>query len=181
MHIITTVQLETAVLLQQQWPRIIRTKSDGDGLMAQHHPVSSESTGWSASTVAVQYVFVSWNVHELSHFSTNLCRTLAMCQALVTHKWTNENLWLWEAFMILRQWFATMWGAIVKLPLRKIATLAGVAQWIECLSANQKVASSIPSLRHMPGLRARSPVWGVWEATTHWYLPPVPSLKIIKS
>ena len=36
----------------------------------------------------------------------------------------------------------------------------------------------------MPGLQARSPVRGEWEATTHWYfppfLPPSPSLKINK-
>ena len=30
--------------------------------------------------------------------------------------------------------------------------LAGVAQWIECQPANQRVAGSIPSLGHMPGL-----------------------------
>ena len=45
--------------------------------------------------------------------------------------------------------------------------LAGVAQWIEWWSANERVAGSIPSLGHMPGLQARSPVGGVWEATTH--------------
>ena len=45
--------------------------------------------------------------------------------------------------------------------------LAGVAQWIECRPVNQKVASSIPSIEHMPGFRARSPVWGAQEATTH--------------
>ena len=40
-------------------------------------------------------------------------------------------------------------------------TLAGVAQWIECQPANQRVADLIPSLGHMPELWARSPVWGV--------------------
>ena len=48
--------------------------------------------------------------------------------------------------------------------------LAGVAQWIECWPVTQRVASSIPSLGHMPGLWARSPVGGAREATTHWYL-----------
>ena len=39
---------------------------------------------------------------------------------------------------------------------------------------------------HMPGSQARSPVWGAWEATTHWCVssslsPSLPlSLKIIK-
>ena len=37
---------------------------------------------------------------------------------------------------------------------------------------------------HMPGLQARSPVGGAWEAATQWcfpfYLPPFPSLKINK-
>ena len=45
--------------------------------------------------------------------------------------------------------------------------MAGVAQWIEWWTANERVAGSIPSLGHMPGLQARSPVGGVWEATTH--------------
>ena len=43
---------------------------------------------------------------------------------------------------------------------KPVLTLAGVAQWIECRPANQRVASSIPSLGHMPGLWARSPVGG---------------------
>ena len=39
--------------------------------------------------------------------------------------------------------------------------LAGVAQWIEYQPANHKVAGSIPSPGHMPGLWARSPVAGM--------------------
>ena len=45
--------------------------------------------------------------------------------------------------------------------------LAGVAQWIECWPVTQRVASSIPSLGHMPGLWARSPVGGALVATTY--------------
>ena len=44
--------------------------------------------------------------------------------------------------------------------LKKVSALACVAQWIECQPANQRVASSIPSLGHMPGLQARSLVGG---------------------
>ena len=44
---------------------------------------------------------------------------------------------------------------------------AGVAQWIECQPVNQRVASSIPSLGHIPGLQARSPAGDAQEATTH--------------
>ena len=44
--------------------------------------------------------------------------------------------------------------------------LAGVAQWIECWPANQRVQLDSQS-GHMPGLWARSPVGGVREATTH--------------
>ena len=47
-------------------------------------------------------------------------------------------------------------------------SLAGVAQWIEHWPADQRVTSSIPSPEHMPGLQARSPVGGMWEAITHW-------------
>ena len=38
---------------------------------------------------------------------------------------------------------------------------------VECQPVNHRVASSLPSLRHMPRLQVRSPVGGVWEATTH--------------
>ena len=53
------------------------------------------------------------------------------------------------------------------LDVRKESALAGVVQSIEWWLANQRVASSIPSLEHMPGLQARSPVGGAQEATTH--------------
>ena len=39
--------------------------------------------------------------------------------------------------------------------------LAGVAQWIECQPVNQRIAGSILSLGHMPGLQARFQVGGV--------------------
>ena len=29
-----------------------------------------------------------------------------------------------------------------------------------------------PQSEYTPGLRAMSPVWGVWEATAHWCFPP---------
>ena len=62
--------------------------------------------------------------------------------------------------------------------------LAGVAQWIKHQPVNQRVSGSIPSLGHMPGLQARSPVEGMREATTHscfsHSLLPFPSLKINK-
>ena len=63
-------------------------------------------------------------------------------------------------------------------------SLAGVAQWIECRPANQRITCSIPSLGHMPGLWARSLVGGARETTTHWcfspFLPSFPFLKINK-
>ena len=61
--------------------------------------------------------------------------------------------------------------------------LAGVAQWIECQPANQKVTCSIPCLGHMPGLWARSPVEGAGEATTHSCFSPSlsPSLPLSKN
>ena len=45
--------------------------------------------------------------------------------------------------------------------------MTGVVQWTECRPANQRVIGSIPSLGHMPGLQARSPVGDVQEATIH--------------
>ena len=45
--------------------------------------------------------------------------------------------------------------------------LADVAQWIERQPVNQRVTSLIPSLGHMPGLQARSPVGSTQEAVTH--------------
>ena len=43
--------------------------------------------------------------------------------------------------------------------------LAGVAQWVERQPANQKITCSLSG--HPPGLRARFPVGGLWEATHH--------------
>ena len=59
--------------------------------------------------------------------------------------------------------------------------LAAVAQWIESWPVNQRVASWIPSLGHMPGLWARSAVGDTWEATTKWSFSPsslAPSLSL---
>ena len=55
----------------------------------------------------------------------------------------------------------------IKLLKKNQTGLAGVAHWSEYQPANQRVASSIPSLGHMPGLWARSPVGGAQGATTH--------------
>ena len=66
----------------------------------------------------------------------------------------------------------------------RVYTLPGVAQWIECWLVKQRVAGSIPSLGHMPGLWTRSPVGGARETTTHVdvslpvFLPPFSCLKI---
>ena len=44
--------------------------------------------------------------------------------------------------------------------------LAGVAQWIECGPQTKGLQFNSQS-GHMPGLQARSPAGGMWEATTH--------------
>ena len=49
----------------------------------------------------------------------------------------------------------------------KWSALAGVAQWIECQPKNQRVTGLIPSLGHMLGLWARSPVGGAHERQPH--------------
>ena len=59
----------------------------------------------------------------------------------------------------------------------------GSVDWV--LVVNQRVASLIPSIGHIPGLQARSPVGGAHEATTHrCFSPslslPFPSQKINK-
>ena len=70
-------------------------------------------------------------------------------------------------------WFHMNFKIVLTISIKNtIETLAGIAQWIEHGLANQRVASSIPSLGHMLGLQARSPVGGVWEATTHWCFSP---------
>ena len=53
---------------------------------------------------------------------------------------------------------------------------------VECQPADQGVASLTPSLEHMPEFRARYPVGGAQQATTHWCFcpslsPSFPSLK----
>ena len=60
----------------------------------------------------------------------------------------------------------TLIYSIRKFLNNNILALAGMAQWIEHWPVNEKVTSSIPSLGHMPGLWARSPVGGAQEATT---------------
>ena len=68
----------------------------------------------------------------------------------------------------------------------KCFALAGVAQWIECLSGLSGHQFNSQS-GDMPGLQARSPIGGVQEATTHCCFSPFsfPSLlsenKYIKS
>ena len=47
------------------------------------------------------------------------------------------------------------------------ATLAGVAQWIECQPANQRVIGLIPRQGTCLGCRPGSLVQGAQEATTH--------------
>ena len=63
-------------------------------------------------------------------------------------------------------------GAALHPPLtygfKKIyGALAGVAQWIECQLANQRVAGSIPSQGTCLGCGPGSQMGGVQEATTH--------------
>ena len=75
------------------------------------------------------------------------------------------------------------WFGIGLLWEKNIFSLAGVAQWIENQTENQRVASSIPSkgtyLCYGPG-----PQWGVFERQPYidvsLFLPPFPSLKINK-
>ena len=55
----------------------------------------------------------------------------------------------------------------IKIKIYQDSALAGVAQWIEHWTANQRVAGLIPTHSTCLGLRVRSPVGGVQEATTH--------------
>ena len=59
--------------------------------------------------------------------------------------------------------------------------LPGMAQWIEHRPSNRRVTGSIPSLGHMPGLQARSPVGGAQEVTTHQCFSLSPSLPFSKN
>ena len=66
-------------------------------------------------------------------------------------------------------------------PFKNISALAGVAQWIECWPANQRVASSIPSQSTCLGCRP-GPQLGACEGQPYidvslpFFLPPFPSL-----
>ena len=69
---------------------------------------------------------------------------------------------------------------------KKSHALTGLAQWIECRPANQKVTGLMPNQGTFLGCGARSPVGGVPEATDgcisctsiflSLFLPPFPSL-----
>ena len=69
-----------------------------------------------------------------------------------------------------------------KIDLKLILCPGWCGSVVECWSVNQRVTGLIPSLRHMPGLRARSSVGGS-EKQPHidvsfpLFLPPFPSLK----
>ena len=65
--------------------------------------------------------------------------------------------------------------------------LAGVTQWIACGPTNQTIASSIPSIGHMPGLYiGQVPSRGQHARCNHTLMffslfsPSLPSLKINK-
>ena len=53
-----------------------------------------------------------------------------------------------------------------------LLTLAGVAQRIECRPEKPKGHRFNTQSGHMPGMWAKFPVWGAWEATTHWCFSP---------
>ena len=54
----------------------------------------------------------------------------------------------------------------------------GSMDWVPACTPKGHWLDSLP--RHMPGLQARSPVGGMWEATTHWCFSPClsPSLPL---
>ena len=60
------------------------------------------------------------------------------------------------------------------------SALAGVAQWIECPPANQRVTGSIPSqdTSQSGSIQARSPLGGAQEAMTHCCFSLSPSLPL---
>ena len=66
-----------------------------------------------------------------------------------------QHHWLGPPFTTLELMCAVL--PSIHFPL---GALAGVAQRIERQPSNQRVAGSIPSLGHTPGLQARSPVGG---------------------
>ena len=70
-----------------------------------------------------------------------------------------------------------MWREIEKnVSFKNInSALAGVGQWIEDQPVNQKVASSISSLGHVPELQARFPVGDIREETICWCFSPSPA------
>ena len=59
--------------------------------------------------------------------------------------------------------FMLLYRSVCTYVQTQMGTLAGVAQWTEHQPAYQRVAGSIPSLGHMPGLWARSLVGGACE------------------
>ena len=89
------------------------------------------------------------------------------------------------SFKIYRYLISFGIALIISEDLRNVlklssGALAGVAQWIELWSENQRVIGSIPSQGTCLGCRTGSLVWGAQEATTHRYFSPSlsPSLRL---
>ena len=135
-----------------------------------------------------------WRLNAFAYFMVSDSRVHLPIPCWVFSSWPKKAWLPFPTLLIHRErlyfWFPQMkkvlkgkWFANVEEVKQKTAqalrgikiddfSLAGVAQWVECQPANQRVTSSIPSQGTCIGVWAKSPVGCAWEATTHWCFSP---------
>ena len=98
---------------------------------------------------------------------------------LINNKIHRKRKLSYQNLFLGNLWFLTT-KSIKTIPLRITYTSPGwCGSVVECQSENQRVTGLIPSLGHLPGLQARSPVGGAQETTTRCLSPSVsPSLHL---
>ena len=113
---------------------------------------------------------------QLEHFWDKDTR-LVLKQHLIHGRWQKEH-----GTKHIKKSLLLLWISITRLWLKKIikGALAAVAQWSEWQPVNPQDRWFGSWSGYLPTLQTRSPVGGMWEATTQWCFSPslCPSLPL---
>ena len=105
--------------------------------------VASLLMSWNQEIKELKFEYRSLILKLICNFTTVAETSLSECIGLVV-------------FFFLFLFFHSGW--------------CGSVDWV--LDCKAKGCQFCSQSGHMPGLKARSPVRGVWRATTHWCFPP---------